>query len=61
MISSTGEVHTKPLKALKSKIWGMKYGRQRTYSTCLLEKDLETGKHEPNLPPGGGMSRKEEV
>ena len=34
MISSTGEVHT------------TQCGRQRTYSTGLLERDLETRKHE---------------
>jgi len=35
VISSTGEVHT------------TQCGRQRTYSTGLLERDLETRKHEP--------------
>jgi len=34
VISSTGEVHRQ-------------CGRQRIYSTCLLERDLETRKHEP--------------
>lgn len=42
VISSTGEVHTTPLP------WaGGQWGRQRTYSTGLLERDLETRKHEP--------------
>ena len=35
VISSTGEVHT------------TQCGRQRIYSTSLLERDLETRKHEP--------------
>lgn len=35
VISSTGEIHT------------TKCGRQRIYSTGLLERDLETRKHEP--------------
>lgn len=57
VISSTGEVHTNSPSPLKNKIWEMKYGRQRTYSTGLLERDLETRKHEPNKRlKGRGLS-----
>jgi group II intron reverse transcriptase/maturase len=45
VISSTGEIHT------------TQCGWQRTHSTGLLERDLETRKHEPSSPGG---ARKDE-